>query len=136
MHLDEPLAAGAPVQAVHVLGHEEEAVAHPRLGLGERGVAGVRAHGAGLAPPLGVEAPDEPRVLLEALGRRHLLDRVVLPEAVRVAEGRHAALGGDAGAGQDEEPRVAVDLQAHADNDSLVGEGGVDERRDDRERSR
>ncbi len=41
--LDQPDAAGAPVQPVHVLGHEEEAVAHLRLGGGE----GVRGRGSG-----------------------------------------------------------------------------------------
>ncbi len=41
----DPHGAGAAVQPVHVLGHEEEAVAHPRLGRGEGVVARVRAHG-------------------------------------------------------------------------------------------
>ena len=123
--LDEADAARAPVEPVHVLGDEEEAVAHAGLGHGESGVAGVRAHPLRLPPPLGVEAPDEPGVFFEALGRRHLLDRVALPESVRVAEGRDAALRGDAGAGQDEKPRVVVDPQSHAGMLALSRPGGT-----------
>ena len=120
VHLDEADAARAAVEAVHVLRDEQEAVAQAGLRRGERQVAGVRLDGLRLPPPLGVEAPDEPGVLGEPLGGRHLLDRVALPEAVRVAEGGDAALGGDAGPGQDEQVACGRRSSVAPRNGSLV----------------
>jgi hypothetical protein len=99
--------AGAPrssthalVEVVDVLGDQEQLVADDllepaegdvsRVGVyaGERGAAGV------------VELVHHRRLSLEALGRGDVLDPVALPEPVGVAERRHPALGGDAGAGQ------------------------------------
>ena len=125
VHLDEAEAPRAAVEAVHVLRDEQEAVAQAGLRRGERLVAGVRLDGLRLPPPLGVEAPDELGVLGEPLGGRHLLDRVALPEAVRVAEGGDAALGGDAGPGQDQQLRVVVDPQSHRGMLALSGAGGT-----------
>ena len=81
MDLHQPLAARAAVEAVDVLGGQEEAVAEARLEGHERVVAGVGRAGAGLAPPLGVEAPHEGGVPGEPFGRGDLLHRVLLPEA-------------------------------------------------------
>src|SRR5690606_12405086 len=71
-------------------------------------VRGVGLHARQLAPALVVEVLHQGRVRREALGRRHRLDAMPLPQAVRGAEGRHAALGRDAGAGQDDKVHAGL----------------------------
>src|SRR5262249_3744439 len=107
--LHEPAVAPAAVEAVHGLGGEEEAVAEPGFRRRERLVAGVRLALARAPAPLRVEAPDELRILLEALGRGHLLDGMVLPEPSRIAEGRDPALRGDTRAGEHEKTRLGAE---------------------------
>jgi hypothetical protein len=110
--LHEPSAAGADVKAVHVLGDEQEAVAEAGFHVRERLVPGVRRALARAPAPLRVEAPDELGILLEAFGRGHLFDGMVLPEASCVAKGRDAALRGDAGAGEHEEACLRAETEA------------------------
>src|SRR5690606_11663265 len=45
-------------------------------------------------------------IALKALGRGDLLKAVLTPQPPGVAEGRHAALGGDAGTGEHQHPLV------------------------------
>src|SRR5258705_78615 len=71
-------------------------------------VRAAELRGLGWPPPgllagLGVEAPDRPRVPLEALGSGNGLDAVLLPEAAGIAEGLHAALGADPRPGEHED---------------------------------
>ena len=71
------------------------------LELDQRAVAGVRL-GRGdqpLAPR--VPLPDEPRIDGERLGRCEVLGAERAPDPARAAERRNAALGRDAGAGED-----------------------------------
>ena len=106
MDLDDALRTGALVKSVDILGDEEEAVAEALLHLRDRPVAGVRLHRLRLLAPQRVELPHEFGIARETLGRGHVLDPVLLPQAVRVAEGGEAALRGNAGPGQDEEARA------------------------------
>ena len=50
-----------------------------------------------------VEALYQRRITGEAFGRGYLFDAVVFPEAVSGAEGANAALGGDTGAGENDD---------------------------------
>jgi threonine aldolase len=96
----EALATGRPL-------------AEALLDLRDRAMAGVRDDAGHVGAALGVELPHEQRIAREALRRRHVLDGVALPQAVRVAERRHAALRRDAGAGEDEEERLGVEQARH-----------------------
>src|SRR5262249_44339530 len=73
------------------------------LQLSQREVRGVRLHFRELPPALGVELPHQLGIALERLGSGHVLDPMLVPESVRVAEGAHAALGAHSRAGQDED---------------------------------
>ena len=67
----------------------------------QRAVSGVRrGFGDDLAAPV-VPLPYQARIARERLGCRQFFRLVVLPQAACAAEGRDAALGGDAGARQD-----------------------------------
>ena len=108
MKLDHLPAPRPPVQPVHVLGDQGELGA-PALELREREVAGVRR---GLRHELAaprVPLPDQAGIPVERLRGSELLRVVALPEpGLGLAEGRHPALGGDAGARQrDDVLRVA-----------------------------
>src|SRR5690606_24877907 len=109
--LDDSLAASARMQSVDVLGDEEESVAKAALQLGERRVARVGLAARRSPPPLGIKAPDESGIGAKALGRRKSLEGMVLPQATRASKSWDSALGGDAGAGEHENPRPVVDLR-------------------------
>jgi hypothetical protein len=98
--LDHLPAPRPPVQPVDVLGDQGEAGA-PALELCEREVAGVWSRlRHELAAPF-VPLPDQAGIPVERLRGCELLRVVALPEpGLGLAEGRHSALGGDAGARQ------------------------------------
>ena len=113
MDLDNALRSGTLVQSVDVLGDDghgavalEESLFEP----GEGVVAGVRLDLAGLGESPVVPAGDEFGVAVEGVdgGQFH---RVVLrPETfLRIAEGRQTALGGDSGAGEDDDGAGVVE---------------------------
>ena len=110
--LDDALAPGRDMEAVDVLGREQEAIAELVLERGEGAMARVRLAGGHVGAALRVEAPDERRVLREAVERSDVLEAVRPPEPARIAERRDPALGRDAGAGQDEHERVIVEVEA------------------------
>ena len=100
---------GALVQVVDVLGDHEQVVAELALEAGERIVRGVRhglRHGV---PAQVVEALHRVGVAGERLGGRDVLDAVPLPQPAGVAEGGHAALGRDAGAGEHDESHASIE---------------------------
>src|SRR5262249_46998812 len=99
-------AAGRPVQTVHILGDEGEAVTRPGCAAGpgrlrasgeapfktSQGIVSrVGTDGAQVGTSGIVEAPDESGVAAECLGRGHFLDGMSLPEAAGAAEGGDAA---------------------------------------------
>jgi hypothetical protein len=90
------------VQRIDVLCAEEEPLADRFAEACERRVGGIGADIAALATASGVETPDQLRIAGEAFGCRDVLDPVLLPEPVRVAERPHAAFGADPGAGEHE----------------------------------
>jgi hypothetical protein len=91
------------VQVVDVLGDHEQPVAESLLEPHQGVVGGVRRDAGERRPPPVVERVHQLRLRRVGLGRRDLLDAVPFPETVRPAEGRHAALCRDAGAGEDDD---------------------------------
>ena len=119
--------AGAFVQIVDVLGHQQEIALPARFERGQGTVRGiwldvVRQQ---VAPALIVEFVDEGRIAGEGLGRGHVLDAVTRPDAVGVAEGRQPGFLGDAGAGEDDDGG-----RAHAVNAQPFKPASQDSRQD------
>jgi len=56
-----------------------------------------------------VEAVHRVGIAAERLGRRHVLDAVPLPQAARVAERGHAALGGYPGTGEHDKSHASIE---------------------------
>ena len=108
MHVDEAAAAGPLVQIVDVLRHDEQVVAQLVLQPGERVMRGVGDDGCQGPASRVVEAEHQLGVGLVALRRRDAVDGVSLPQSVGGAEGRHSALGGDAGTGQHDDPHGTI----------------------------
>src|SRR5690606_18797333 len=96
------------VQVVDVLGDQVEVLAHPLPQPGERLVRRVGVHPRNAGPALVVEAVHQLAVGRERLRGGHVLGAVPLPQPVGVAEGRQAALGGDAGTGQYDDLHTAM----------------------------
>jgi len=85
------------------LGAEGEAVSETGFEVSQGEVGGI---GLGLLTgqtARGVELPDEGGIAVPGLGSADVLDAMAGPEAVGGAEGGQAALGADAGAGEDED---------------------------------
>jgi len=90
--------AGPLVEVIDILGHDLHIVALLEAGDGLVGRIGTR--GKHLVPPLVVEFDDQGPVARQRLGRADILDPVVGPQAVRVAEGRQTAVGTHSGTGE------------------------------------
>jgi hypothetical protein len=114
VQLDHALAARRGVQAVDVLGHEQEPIAERALDLRERAVAGVRHHARHRRAALRVELPDEQGIARESRRRRDVLDPVALPQAAGGAKRRDPALRGDTGAREHEQVTGWIEPQ-HGD---------------------
>ena len=99
--------SGALVEIVDVLSDEQEAARPFGIEPRQRDMRGIgrdlRQRGAARV----VEGLDQHRIARERLRCRDILDAVPLPQPVGAAERRHAALGGDAGAGQDDDVAAA-----------------------------
>ncbi|MNY14805.1 hypothetical protein D3C86_1479940 [compost metagenome] len=115
VHMDQLEAEGRRrlkvrpvVQVVDVLRHQQEVAPPTRRQIGQGPVRGVGHHLGQMPPSLVVEVLHQRRISREAFGRRHVLDAVPLPQAVRGAEGRHAGFCRDAGAGQDDEVHAGL----------------------------
>jgi hypothetical protein len=107
MHVDEALRSGALVQVIDVLGHQQKIARPAPLQIGEGKVGGVRLDRAELGTACIVEIVHKSGIAAERFGRRNVFHPVPLPQAVRAAEGGDAAVGRDAGTGQDDD-RSAV----------------------------
>ena len=103
MHVEQPLRPGALVQVVDVLGDEQQLARPVGIEPRQRHVRGIRLDRAQLRPPRIVESVDQRRIAPKSLGRRDILDAMSFPQPIRPAEGREAALGRYAGAGQDDD---------------------------------
>lgn len=103
MQLHDARAPGALVEPIDVLGHEQEAITEPFFGPRQCCVRSVRCSALRFHAPFGPEPPAQARVPLESVRGRHVLHRVVVPQAVHRPVRRQAALHRDAGSGEHQE---------------------------------
>jgi len=103
VHVEEANGAGALVKVVDVLAAEEEAVAELGREFGEGGMGGLGLSRLGRRAACGVELPDQCGIAVESFGGADVLDAMAGPKTVGGTEGREAAFGADAGAGEDED---------------------------------
>jgi len=87
VHVDETTTPGPLVEIIHVLGHQQQLPGPLPLEPGEGPVRRIGLHLPEPTPPLVVEALHELRIPDEALGRGHVLDSMILPEAIGSPEG-------------------------------------------------
>ena len=101
MQVRYPGRTGALVQVVDVLGNDF----HVEM-LFQGGNGAMRRIGLFLqhVPPPGVVKVNDPvAVIPQSFRGAHVLDAVILPQPVRIAEGGDAAVGAYSGAGKDHE---------------------------------
>ncbi len=91
------------MKIVDVLGAEEETVFEFGLEFREREVRGIRLAGQGSRTTHGIEFPDQLRIASPGSWRCDLLKPPSFPKTVGIAKGGDAALGADAGTGENEE---------------------------------
>ncbi|EXI72955.1 MAG: hypothetical protein AW07_02887 [Candidatus Accumulibacter sp. SK-11] len=115
VHLEHVVVAGECVVAVDVLRDDRELLRHADFFQpGDRQMSRVWAPVVDQRLQLQQPAPDTPRIAQEALDAGHLVGVDVVPETGgAVAEGRDAAVGGQAGTGKDDDP--ACRLQHRCD---------------------
>ncbi len=100
VQMDHLAAAGAFVQVVDVL-RDQRQLRHMAGEFGDGHVRGVRPSLENLHPAPLVPAPDQRRVATKGVGSGQFARIETLPQAgERIAKGRDAALGGDAGTGE------------------------------------
>jgi len=103
VHMDRTGRAGQFMEIVDVLRAEEEPVRESVLEGGDGLMGGIGPGVDRFAAAHGVEIPDKVRIAAPCGGSGDVFETVVAPQAIGVAEGGDAALGGDAGAGEEEE---------------------------------
>src|ERR1700757_4649134 len=103
VHMKDAAGTGLLVEIVDILGAEKKTIGDGVFESSECEVARIGFGGGGNAAAHGVEIPDEAMVVTPGIWRGDVLEAVVAPQAAGIAEGGNAALGADAGAGQDEE---------------------------------
>src|SRR5512146_2975647 len=101
MHVRQSPGTGFLMKVVDVLGAEKETVAQLAFEFGDCKVRPVRLawHCPGAAHR--IELPDQLRIAGPGLRRGNVLETPSLPQPIRISKGRNAALGADAGAGED-----------------------------------
>ena len=103
VHVDHAPRSGLLVKIVDVLRAEKESVLQAAFEPGQGRVAGIGLRLSGDAAAHGIELPDEPGIAPPGVWRCDVFEAMVAPKAGRAAEGRDAAFGADAGAGEDED---------------------------------
>ena len=108
------------VQVVDVLGDDQEVAAERLLQPGQGEVGGVGLDPGQRGTTLVVEAVDQVRFGGVGLGRRDQHRVVALPQPVCVPEGREPALGGDAGAGQDDDAHGSSEVPGRRRHRAII----------------
>ena len=103
VHMDHGSRTRALVQVIHVLGDQAEAARKILLKIGEAGMGrvGRERRVKQLLPSKVVKALHARRIAPERLGRGHVLDPLIFPQAVIIPEGPQPRFGGDTRAGED-----------------------------------
>jgi hypothetical protein len=110
VHVHQIARSGALVQVVDVLGDQQQFARPVRLQPGQGQVRRVGRHLARQeAPaPIVVEVVHPCRIAREGLGRGHVFQAHLGPDAVGIAEGIQAGFLRDPGAGQDDDRGVRL----------------------------
>ena len=103
MHVEESARAAAFVQVVDVLRYDEQVAAMLPVEPPKRLMGRVWLHGAERCAAGVVKLLHQHRIAGEGLRRRDVLHPVTLPQSVRAPESGHAAFGGDACPGQNDD---------------------------------
>ena len=121
MHVQHPRRPGPLVQIVDILRHDQQLARPVRVEPRQFAMRPVGLDARERRAPRVVEAVHQRRITGERVGRANVLDPVAFPQAVRSAERRQAAFGGDAGAGQDEKRARLVHRVGRAQLSALRG---------------
>ena len=115
MDLDQVARTGRPMQAIDVLRQHRHAAAI-RFEPGDRLVGGIRPHAAAIGLDLGDVLPGDLRTQRQHVARKSLLDleafvgHVVVVETADAAISRQAGVGGNSGAGDEQDaPRLGAE---------------------------
>ncbi len=103
------------MKVIDVLRHDDQVIADRPLEPGEGAMGRIGLHACQSPAPSVVEGQHGVGVDLERLRRGDVFDAVPLPQPIGTAEGGHAALGRDAGAGEH-----ADDLHERAGSERVV----------------
>src|SRR6478736_871954 len=95
------------MQAVDILSAQKPGIVEPTLELGEREMRSVGLYPSKLCPSLGVEFPDQRRILRPRFGACDVLESVAPPKASGISKRRHSTLRADPGPGKHEHGRTA-----------------------------
>ena len=112
MHLHHALAAGAGVQVVDILRHQQEFARPFAVQPRQRVMRFVRLDLRQLGAACIVPGQHGVGVTRESFGRCQVLGAEAGPQPVRVAKGRQAGFRADAGAGQDDDPQIGTRARA------------------------
>ena len=103
VHVDDRGRTRALVQIIHVLGDQAEAARKILLKIGEAGMGRVGRERwiEQLLPSQVIKTLHAPRIAPKRLGRGHILDPLILPQAVIIPEGLQPRFGRDTRARED-----------------------------------
>lgn len=104
MHVKQPLRAGPFVQVVDVLGNHQQLSRPFSVKPRQRPMSIIGLDSSELGPASIVESMDQSRITAKRFGGANILDTMTLPKTVGASESREAALGGDTGPGQNDNP--------------------------------
>ena len=110
MHVQHPLRPGALMQVVDILGDDQQLARPCGIETRQRAVRRIGLDRRQCRTASVVETVDKIGILRARVGRAHILDAVPFPQPARPAKSGKAALGGDAGAGQDDDVVELHDL--------------------------
>ena len=100
VHMEQPMASGPFVQVVDVLGDQQKVAVEFVLKSGQGMVSRVGLHFFQLGAASVVETLHQFRVASKTFWCGNVLNMVVFPQTVAIAEGAHAGFGGNSGTGQ------------------------------------
>src|SRR5215469_13298381 len=103
MHVNDASGSGLLVEMIDVLGAEKKTIGERVFESGESEMRGIGFGFGSDAAAHGVKVPDQARVATPSVGRGHLFEAVVAPQAPGIAKCGDTTLGADAGTGQNED---------------------------------
>jgi hypothetical protein len=103
MHVEQAPGARTLVQIIDILRHDQQLAGPFRVEPRQRVMRSVRLYFSELGTPGVIECVNHGRIPRERFRRTDILDPVPLPQPIRTPKGGQTALGGNAGAGEDDD---------------------------------